>query len=446
MAMSTDSSAQNLALNEAMTLRARGDLNGAERALRSALDKDGGSPALAAELGDVLRQARKWAAAAEICRTLIKADPGDQRAREHLVYALGMSGRPADAVEVALASPLRGAERARSLAASADAFYEVRRLGIAGVLYREGYAADADNFDAKIGLSQVLRNQVPRWHFGMLNDQPRNAAYEAAIGAAVTDGDVVLEIGTGAGLLAMMAVRAGAEHVYTCESVGTIAQKARDIVEANGLASKITVIPKWSTDLLVGQDLPGQADVLICEIADNLLIGEGMLAAVSHARANLLAPNARLVPTSGSVHVAPIEAPNLHALDRVGDVAGFDLSLFNEFSRSGNLSVESVRDGDFELLGEATTVFEFDFSGGAFERETKHIETTCRRGGVLHGFMVWFEMLLMDGVSIGNYPGRSGDHWGHAFFFVDAPRPVAAGETISAIVRHDTTTIDLVSE
>lgn len=58
----------------------------------------------------------------------------------------------------------------------------------------------------------------------MLHDESRNTKYEQAITAAVAAfvrstgrKPIVLDVGTGTGLLAMMAVRAGAEHVYACE-------------------------------------------------------------------------------------------------------------------------------------------------------------------------------------------------------------------------------------
>jgi hypothetical protein len=411
--------------------------------LRSALDEHGFAREIAEELGVVLREARKWPQAAKIYQSLVEQHPDSRSMRDHLVYALALSGRPAQAVDVALESSLQGAQRAEALSASADAVYEMKRLGIAAVLYREAYAADPDSFAAKVGLSQVFRSQVPRWHFGMLNDAARNKAYEEAIGRTVHSGDIVLEIGTGAGLLAMMAARAGAGHVYTCESVGAIAQKAQEIIAGNGLSSQITVLPKWSTALRAGSDLPRRADVLICEIADNLLIGEGMLAAIAHARSDLLVPNARLLPGSGRVLVEPVEAPNLHSLDRIGQVSGFDLSAFNEFSRFGNLSVESVREGDFEPLGDAAEAFRFDFTDGPFQSESKRLDMVCCRAGELHGLLVWFELSLAADITIGNYPGRDGDHWGHALFLVDRPRTVAAGETLRIVARHDTTTIDM---
>jgi protein arginine N-methyltransferase 7 len=47
----------------------------------------------------------------------------------------------------------------------------------------------------------------------MINDLPRNAFYKTALDLAVRPGCTVLEIGTGSGLLSMLAARAGPDHV-----------------------------------------------------------------------------------------------------------------------------------------------------------------------------------------------------------------------------------------
>ena len=67
------------------------------------------------------------------------------------------------------------------------------------------------------------------WHFDMMADLGRNDAYDRALKALVKPEHVVLDIGTGSGLLAMMAARAGAKHVYAIEANESIAEKARKV-------------------------------------------------------------------------------------------------------------------------------------------------------------------------------------------------------------------------
>ena len=48
----------------------------------------------------------------------------------------------------------------------------------------------------------------------MINDRVRMDAYAAALARTVTPGAVVLDIGTGTGIMALLAVRMGARQVY----------------------------------------------------------------------------------------------------------------------------------------------------------------------------------------------------------------------------------------
>jgi type III protein arginine methyltransferase len=115
---------------------------------------------------------------------------------------------------------------------------------------------------------------VPAWHFPIVHDDARNAAYESAIKRAVRPGMRVLEIGTGSGLFAMMAARAGASEVIACESNAPVADAATAIIAKNGFAHRVRIIAKKSTALHAGADLGGKADLLICEIMTNNLIDD----------------------------------------------------------------------------------------------------------------------------------------------------------------------------
>ncbi len=78
----------------------------------------------------------------------------------------------------------------------------------------------------------------------MVSDRPRTNAFAAAIREVVQPGDVVLDVGTGTGILAMFAAKAGARKVYAIDATD-IAEVATDLVKANGLSDQIQN-PSWS--------------------------------------------------------------------------------------------------------------------------------------------------------------------------------------------------------
>ena len=51
-------------------------------------------------------------------------------------------------------------------------------------------------------------------HRVMIRDSARTEAFRKGIEAAVRPGDVVLDVGAGSGILALLAARAGARRVY----------------------------------------------------------------------------------------------------------------------------------------------------------------------------------------------------------------------------------------
>jgi ribosomal protein L11 methylase PrmA len=75
-------------------------------------------------------------------------------------------------------------------------------------------------------------------HIGWLADANRMRALRSAIDATVKPGDVVIDVGTGTGVLALMACAAGARRVYAIER-GPIIELARKIVAANGCRDRV---------------------------------------------------------------------------------------------------------------------------------------------------------------------------------------------------------------
>jgi hypothetical protein len=330
-----------------------------------------------------------------------------------------------------------------------------------GVIYRDAKNTDAaiaafkraanlsPNLpQAKANLRSAYRDVVPAWHFAMMDDHSRNESYEAAIRRSVP-GKRVLDIGTGAGLLAMMAARAGARAVTTCETVGVIADRAREIVARNGFEGRVTVIGKPSTELVAGHDLPERAEVLVTETFASGLIGEGIIATLEHAHQHLLTPEATIIPAIGSVMGYLAGGDTLKGMLFVDRIAGFDLSPFNDFAPP--VLAASLDGVAHEALSDDIELLRFDFKAKSFPMAKRPMQVTATKPGLCVGIAQWIRLELDSQTRYENRPAANATHNGHWTHLLHRfPRlvPVQPGDVVSIDVRHERTqvNIDLVDQ
>ena len=151
----------------------------------------------------------------------------------------------------------------------------------------------------------------PVEHARMLHDDRRTSDYIAALREAIRPEDIVLDIGTGSGVLAIAAARAGARHVYAVEA-SDIADVAERVFAANGVEDKVTLIRGWSRDI----ELPERADLLVAEVIGNEPFEEEILETTLDARRRLLKPGARLTPHTLELVARPLRIPDAEARQR----------------------------------------------------------------------------------------------------------------------------------
>lgn len=175
----------------------------------------------------------------------------------------------------------------------------VRAMGVVNALLEEGSLIDATAPTVATG-----GWAHPAEHARMLHDERRTGDYLRAIQQTVRPGDVVLEIGTGSGVLAVAAARAGARHVFAIEA-SDIADVAQRVFEVNGLSDRITLLRGWSRHI----ELPMRADVLVSEIIGSEPLDEEILETTLDARQRLLRPGARLLPHALTLVVRPLLIP-----------------------------------------------------------------------------------------------------------------------------------------
>jgi SAM-dependent methyltransferase len=189
---------------------------------------------------------------------------------------------------------------------SDDATDFVPTLSVINMLIDEGALAPTD---ADGGPRRGWADPVE--HARMLHDERRTSDYIAALREAVGPDDVVLDIGTGSGVLAVAAARAGARHVYAVEA-SDIADVAERVIAANAVQDRVTLIRGWSRAI----ELPELADVLVAELIGNEPFEEEILETTLDARRRLLKPGGRLIPHTLELIARPLLIPDADVRQR----------------------------------------------------------------------------------------------------------------------------------
>jgi type II protein arginine methyltransferase len=312
-----------------------------------------------------------------------------------------------------------------------------RRFEEALTHFEQASVMDPLNESAQVGANQALRALVPRWHFAMLNDAGRNRAFNRAIRAVVQPTtSLVLDIGAGSGLLAMIAARSGAKRVIACEATKPVAELAEAVVAANGLQQRIRILGQSSLELVVGRDIPHKADLLVTEVFDCGLLGESAIPTIRHARQSLLSEAATIIPRAGRVFAALLDSEQIHRLNHVRAASGFDVQLFNRFSTLRYFPVR-LNTWRHRLLTRPQKIFSFDFQYGSLQPAQREIEFLATSSGRAHGVVFWFQLDLTDHITISNSPHNRTTHWMQAVQCFQSPTLVKAGQAIRGIASHD---------
>lgn len=257
----------------------------------------------------------------------------------------------------------------------------------------------------------------------MTADRVRIDAYARALKKVIHPGDVVIDIGTGTGILSLLACRAGADRVYAIEPDHAIAV-ARENAAANGFAEQITFIQDVSARVV----LPQPANVVVSDLHGVLPFFQSHLPTIIDARRRLLSPGGCLVPQRDLLIAALVSAPDLHA-QHIGplEVIGLDMRA----ARALTINTWSkVRFEPRQLLSEPFCWASLDYPTIEDAGIRAEFQLECSRDGTGHGFGIWFDSVLAEGVALSNAPGAAPLDYGHAYFPWPEPVHLVAGDAV----------------
>ncbi|XP_075161410.1 arginine methyltransferase 7 [Haematobia irritans] len=335
------------------------------------------------------------------------------------------------------------------------------------------WASKEDTYD--------YHQEVANAGFGdMLHDRERNQKYFEALQKTISmlhdQGKKahVLDIGTGTGILSMMAVQSGADSVTACEAFLPMANCAESILESNGMKNKVKLIKKRSTDIKVGQDMAMKANVLVSEVLDTELIGEGAIGIYNHAHEHLLTDDVICIPSKATCF-AQVVTSNLAGqwntlkilanLD--GDVLLRPPGEITDCKGEANLhdvQLSQLPLDKFRPISEPMVVFDFDFNSKVAresKRERNFNVKTCSVGSTDLVFYWWEISLDIEGnikLSCAPFwahpelkdlaakrqpsdqlpniiPWR--DHWMQAIYYVPKPLNLQTNDYFILTANHD---------
>jgi predicted RNA methylase len=144
-----------------------------------------------------------------------------------------------------------------------------------------------------------------------LADTERTGAFKTAIEAAVKPGDIVLDLGTGSGIMAIFAARAGAGKIYSVEIGPYLSRVSEEIFRRTGYDSRIVPLRMDARDVTL-QDIEKPA-VVVCEMITTGLLSEMHGVVINALKASgVIDTDTCMIPAGLSTTIALVSADFEH--------------------------------------------------------------------------------------------------------------------------------------
>lgn len=262
-------------------------------------------------------------------------------------------------------------------------------------------------------------------HADMVYDESRVSAFKQAIEETIRPGHIVMDIGTGTGLLALLCAKAGAERVHAIES-SPIIRCAQHLAATNNLADRVVFHQESSSTVTIEEPV----DVIISELIGHLAFEEGMVETIAEAKGRYLKSGGIIIPQAVTLFGAPVFKPDLY--QRYIDcwkkpVCGLDFSYW----RGRSLQTPWItRVLTRELVALPQAITEADFIKDLLPNTDNINRFVATRNSMINGVAFWFSAKLVNDIYLSSAPGTK-THWQQCFIPLEDPFKTSRGDTIN---------------
>jgi protein arginine N-methyltransferase 1 len=271
----------------------------------------------------------------------------------------------------------------------------------------------------------------------MLADRPRTETYRNAIRKYLGPDDVVLDLGTGNGILSFFAARQNAKKIYAIDHSDFIEMTIK-VSEHNNFHN-IEFVKCHSRDFQPGEKI----DILIHEQIGDYLFNENLLENLLDLKARILKSNGRIIPGKFELFLEPTRLVESARIPYIfnNKMYGIDYSVLKDYYDT----LEEFKPATYEqrwldnetveyFLGEISPILSFDLNEIKSEEEIPRVLSTSKeviRSGPFDGFCLFFNVIFDEEISFSTSPLENyTTHWGNCFFRVKR-RNVSEGDEIA---------------
>ncbi len=222
-----------------------------------------------------------------------------------------------------------------------------------------------------------------------LVDEERTNAFRKAIRATVKKNDIVLDLGTGSGVMALYAAKAGAKKVFAIEFDPFVASIAKKIFQANqSIMKKLSLLLEDARTVSFPRKV--KFDVVISEMLTTAMIDEPQVKAINNLHAKgLVNTSTQFIPERHDTFIAL--AHTNYAWFGVSTAMILHLWKWHNWSKL-----------KLKMMSTPTLLNSISFKEINKEKFTATVEMIAQRAGTVNSLHLTSKSILSEGIVVGD--------------------------------------------
>ncbi len=270
----------------------------------------------------------------------------------------------------------------------------------------------------------------------MMRDEVRVNAHYQALKQVVRPGDVVIDIGAGTGIFALMACQLGASRVYAIEPTAWV-NLGRQMAATSGFADRIVFIRDYSGQLI----LPEPGDVVIGDLRGATPIVTPHILSLVDAHRRFLKPEGIMIPRRDVVYAALVSAPETYSsrVRRPWLENSYGVNMEAGFKYMVNTpdNLEAAQISDLKLLFPGQVWAEIDYRRLETTSFATSLDWVADEAATAHAIFCWFNAELADGIGYTSAPWETpyAPVYGNLWLFLQTPLDIEPEDRVSVVLQ-----------